>query len=44
MNTVKEREAVKRLGQSSTWSEKVDKMSDTQVIAIYLRLRSERKL
>jgi hypothetical protein len=44
MNTVKEREAVKRLGRTSSWSEKVDKMSDTQVLAIYLRLRSERKL
>lgn len=39
-----EREAVKKIGQSPDWSAKVDKMSDAQVIAIYLRLKSQGKL
>jgi hypothetical protein len=40
-----ERAAVKKIGQfPKQWSEKVDKMSDQQVLAIYLRLKAQRKL
>jgi len=41
----KEREAVLKVGQfPKQWKEKVGKMSDKQVIAIYLRLKSQGKL
>jgi hypothetical protein len=40
-----EREAVKKIGLfPKQWSEKVDKMSDSQVKAIYLRLKAQGKL
>lgn len=40
-----EREAVKKIGLfPKQWSEKVDKMSDNQVLAIYLRLKAKGKL
>lgn len=38
------REAVKKIGKSDEWKFKVDKMSESQVTAIYLRLKSEGKL
>lgn len=39
------REAVKKIGQfPKQWAEKVDKMSDAQVVAIYIRLKSQNKL
>ena len=46
MAAEKEREAVKQKASQfpKQWAEKVDKMSDKQVIAIYLRLKSEGKL
>lgn len=44
MATTQEREAVKKIGKSDKWKTKVDKMSDAQVMAIYLRLKAERKL
>lgn len=40
--TDQEREALKRqYPNSAKWAEKVNKMSDAQVAAIYIRLRSE---
>lgn len=45
MGLQNEREAVKKVGQfPKQWAEKVDKMSDKQVLAIYLRLKAEKKL
>jgi hypothetical protein len=45
MGVEKEREAVKKIGLfPNQWKEKVDKMSDKQVLAIYLRLKSQGKL
>lgn len=39
------REAVLKVGQfPKQWAEKVNKMSDTQVQAIYLRLKAQNKL
>jgi len=39
------REAVKKIGQfPKQWAEKVDKMSDKQVVAIYIRLKAQNKL
>lgn len=40
-----EREAVKKIGQfPKQWAEKVNKMSDAQIHAIYIRLKSQGKL
>lgn len=40
-----QREELKKLyPNSERWSKKVDKMSDTQVTAIYLKKRAEGKL
>lgn len=40
-----ERETIKKIGLfPKQWAEKVDKMSDKQVLAIYLRLKAEGKL
>lgn len=44
MGLQNEREAIKKIGRSSTWAARVDKMSDAQIQAIYLRLKAERKL
>jgi hypothetical protein len=38
------REKVKSAYKSSAWSARVDKMSDSQITAVYLRLRSEGKV
>ncbi len=39
-----EREKVKRAYSSPNWEEKVDGMSDTQVMAIYKRLLDQKKI
>jgi hypothetical protein len=45
MGLQQEREAVKKIGLfPKQWAEKVDKMSDNQVLAIYLRLKAQGKL
>lgn len=46
MGAEKEREIVKaKAGQfPNQWAEKVNKMSDKQVIAIYLKLKAQGKL
>ena len=38
------REALKKVYNSRAWAEKVNKMSDDQVVAIYLRLKSQNKI
>lgn len=45
MGNQSEREGLKKAyPNSKKWHEKVDKMPDSQVTAVYLRLKSERKL
>jgi hypothetical protein len=44
MSTLKEREALKKVYPAKKWAEKVNKMSDAQVIATYLRLKSQGKI
>jgi len=45
MTPTQEREAVLKIGQfPNQWKEKVGKMDDVQVRAIYLRLKREGKL
>ncbi len=44
MSDMKEREQLKALYPSKKWAEKVDKMSESQVSAIYLRLKRQNKL
>lgn len=39
-----EREAVKKIGRRPDWPARVDKMSDSMITAIYLRLKAEGKL
>lgn len=40
----KEREALKKVYRSRKWWNKVNKMSDEQVAAIYLRLKKQEKV
>lgn len=40
----KEREAVKAAYPSQKWITKVSKMSDAQVIAVYMRLKAQGKV
>jgi hypothetical protein len=44
MASNQEREAVKKIGKSPLWFDKVNRMSDAQVTAIYIRLKTEGKL
>lgn len=44
MGTRAEREQLKKQYPSKTWAAKLDKMSDSQVIAILLRLKLQGKL
>lgn len=45
MSADTEREQIKKVySGSSSWSARVDKMSDSQVVAIYLRFKAEGKL
>lgn len=39
-----EREAVKAAYNSPKWAAKVDKMSDQQAIAVYMRLKAQGKI
>lgn len=38
------REALKKAYPSARWAEKVDKMTDAQVVAVYFRLHREGKV
>lgn len=40
----KEREAVKAAYPSQKWTDKVKKMSDAQIIAVYLRLKAQGRI
>lgn len=45
MNSQREREEIKKVyPKSPTWAEKVNKMSDEQVIAIYKKFLAQGKL
>ena len=44
MDIFYKREAVKKLYSSDSWQDKVKNMSDSQVVAIYLRFQREGKL
>ena len=44
MEINQKREALKKVYKSDSWQTKVNKMSDSQITAIYIRLQSERKL
>lgn len=39
-----ERELLKKAYPSKKWAEKVDKMSDSQVVAVFMRLKAQRKV
>lgn len=44
MTNYEMREAIRKVYQTTSWRDKVDKMYDDQVIAIYLRFEKEGKL
>ena len=45
MNTVdRKREAIKAVYPSPAWADKVKKMPDTQVAAVFLRLQRQNKI
>lgn len=44
MARAKEREAIKKAFKSKRWEDKVDNMSDSQVFAIYKRLKLQQKV
>lgn len=44
MSTNQKREALKGAYKSKSWAKKVNDMSDDQVIAVYLRLQSQKKI
>lgn len=44
MTTAQKRVALSKVYDGPKWAEKVRKMSDQQVVAIYLRLKQQNKL
>jgi len=44
MGAEMERQAILRVYTSPAWNAKVAKMSDAQVVAIYLRMKAQNKL
>lgn len=40
----KEREQLKKVYPSSKWAQKVDKMSESQLVAVYMRLKQQNKI
>lgn len=44
MTQIKEREALKAVYPNPRWAIKVEQMTDTEVVAVYLRLKSQNKL
>jgi len=44
MPNIKEREAIKQVYLSKKWATKVNKMTDAQVIAVYMRLKLQGKV
>lgn len=43
-DVVLKREALKKVFPTQSWAEKVKNMPDSQVIAVYLRLKNQNKL
>lgn len=43
-DTMQKRELVKRVYPNPTWARKVDRMSDEQIIAVFLRLVAQGKI
>lgn len=43
-DAVKEREALKLVYRGQKWVDKVNKMTDAQVVAIYMRFKAQHKL
>lgn len=43
-NSNKERALIKSVYNTDSWNRRVDKMSDAQVVAIYMRLKAAGKL
>lgn len=41
---INEREELKKVYPNKKWAERVDKMSESQVAAVYLRLKSQGKV
>jgi hypothetical protein len=41
MATNKERDLLKRAYPNPQWAKKVDEMSDSQVVAVYMRLKAQ---
>lgn len=39
-----QREQLKQVYPNKKWAEKVDKMSEAQVVAVYMRLRQQNKV
>lgn len=44
MTTIQQRNLLKEVYPSKLWTQKVDKMNDAQVTAIFLRLKSQGKI
>lgn len=44
MSPQQQRLEIKKIYPGKNWSDKVDRMSDNQVIAVYLRLKGKGKL
>ena len=44
MGRVMEREAVKGAYKNPTWARRVNQWSDDQVVAVYLRLKKQKKI
>lgn len=44
MVSVNKRESIKAVYPGKKWAEKVDKMTEDQVVAVYLRLKQQGKI
>lgn len=44
MNDQEKRTTIRAVYKTASWQEKVDKMSDQQVVAIYMKFKSEGKV
>lgn len=44
MANIKERETLKGVYPSKKWAQRVDKMTDSQVVAVYMRLKLQGKV
>ena len=44
MASRQQRELLKKAYPNKKWAEKVDSMTDTQVVAVYMRLKQQKKI